>query len=1190
MKITARVLHLEDSPRDAELIQQKLESGGLACEIVLVDSKQGFESALAKDVYDVILCDYNLPDYDGSSALALARERLPLVPVIILSGTLGEEEAVECLKQGATDYVLKHRLERLAPAVKRALQEAEEHRKRREAEELLRSSEARYRALFNGSADGILIADLETKMFKYANAALCRMLEYTEADLQTMTVLDIHPQAAVPSVVAEFGALARGEKALAMNIPCLRKGGSVVHADIKAVKITLDDRPCNVGFFRDITERKHAEEVVQRSERNYREIFNAANDAIFLHEAATGRILDVNDAMLRLYGYGAREEVLASHSDDLSANEPPYTQEEAQRAIRLAIEKGPRLFEWRARKKSGERFWVEVSLRSSEIGGEGCILAVVRDISERKQAEARLQCFARLGHLLSTISTQEQAARIIADAASDLLGWDACYLTLGSLADGRVTSLIHIDTINGQRVAVPLPEAASRPTPMFRRVLTEGAQLILRQHPEEAGPQLEPMGDLKRRSLSLMFVPIRQEGNPLGVFSVQSYQPRTYNASDLETLQALADHGAGTLERLRTEAALRESEERFRGVYENALMGLYRTTPDGRILLANPALVRMLGYRSFEELARQNLETQGFHPDYPRGTFKGAVEQDGILHGLESAWIRADGTTVFVRESAQAVRDEQGRILCYDGVVEDITERKRDEEKLRQQAALLDAANDAIYVRALDHTVTYWNSGATRLFGRSHAEALGRRITELGIADPEAFAAAHAALLERGDWSGELTRATETGRMLVVFCRWTLLRDEQDRPSQVLAINADITEQKLTQAKFLRAQRVESIGSLASGIAHDLNNILTPIIMCAPMLQLDETPEGRQEMARMIEASAHRAVGIVKQLLTFARGKEGQKTTLQVRHLVREMAKIACEVFPRSIQVEEGCASDLWPVLADATQLHQVVLNLCVNARDAMPSGGKLTLRAENVTLDELYVSMNQEARPGPYVRLQVADNGTGIPDGVRDRIFESFFTTKGEGQGTGLGLTTVQGIVRDHGGFITFTTAPGKGTLFEVHLPAVPEARPLVETAQSRMAIPRGQAELVLVVDDEPAVRDATRRTLERFGYAVLQAHDGIEALAQFTAHRAEVRAVVTDFMMPLMDGVTLCRILLAMSPHTPLIVASGGFIGNPGSEALRVFEELGIRHILPKPHTAEVLLRALGEVIQPSRTPAVP
>jgi CheY-like chemotaxis protein len=219
-------------------------------------------------------------------------------------------------------------------------------------------------------------------------------------------------------------------------------------------------------------------------------------------------------------------------------------------------------------------------------------------------------------------------------------------------------------------------------------------------------------------------------------------------------------------------------------------------------------------------------------------------------------------------------------------------------------------------------------------------------------------------------------------------------------------------------------------------------------------------------------------------------------------------------------------------------------------------------------------------------VRLQVTDTGTGIPDAARDRIFESFFTTKGEDQGTGLGLTTVQGIVRDHKGFITFTTAPGKGTTFVAHLPAVPEAQALAETAQSRAAIPRGQGEMVLVVDDEPAICETTRRTLEHHGYAVLQAHDGIEALAQCSAHQGAVRTVVTDFMMPLMDGVTLCRTLRVLSPQTPIIVSSGGLFGKPGEDALRTFEELGVRHILHKPHTAEVLLRALGEVLSPTRT----
>jgi two-component system, cell cycle sensor histidine kinase and response regulator CckA len=391
----------------------------------------------------------------------------------------------------------------------------------------------------------------------------------------------------------------------------------------------------------------------------------------------------------------------------------------------------------------------------------------------------------------------------------------------------------------------------------------------------------------------------------------------------------------------------------------------------------------------------------------------------------------------------------------------------------------------------------------------------------------------------------------------------------------------DITEQKLTQAKFLRAQRIESIGSLASGIAHDLNNILTPILMCTPLLLMENRPEGRRELAQTIEVSAQRAVGIVKQLLGFARGQEGRKQPIQIRHLIREMARMARETFPRSIRIEEICPPNLWLVSAEATQLHQVLLNLCVNARDAMPHGGTLRIRLANVTLDEHFVAMNKAATPGPFVRLQVEDTGTGIPEELRARIFESFFTTKGEGHGTGLGLTTVLGIVKDHQGFISFTSAVGKGTTFEIHLPAVPAAEMSAADGKSDEPVPRGRGELILVVDDEPLLCDTTRRTLESTGYRALPARNGIEALAIFSQHPGEVQAVITDFMMPLMDGVTLCRTLRVLSPTTPLIVSSGGLFDKGGAAALDAFRELGLRHILHKPHNADVLLRTVATVL---------
>jgi PAS domain S-box-containing protein len=504
---------------------------------------------------------------------------------------------------------------------------------------------------------------------------------------------------------------------------------------------------------------------------------------------------------------------------------------------------------------------------------------------------------------------------------------------------------------------------------------------------------------------------------------------------------------------------------------------------------------------------------------------------------------------------------------------------------LRKLACAVEQSSAIIVMTDRAGNIEYVNPKFTQVTGYAPAEVLGKnpRILQSGETPPEEYRHLWETILAGKGWEGEFHNKRKDGSLYWERASISPVRDASGAIAHFVGVKEDLTEKKLLESKFLRAQRLESIGSLASGIAHDLNNILAPILMSAQLMQIDEDPAIRLELAETIQTSAQRATGIVKQLLSFARGQEGKKQPVQVRHLLRDVTKMVHETFPRTIQVEEACATDLWLVRADATQLHQVFLNLCVNARDAMPDGGKLTLRAENVVLDEHYASTNPEAVPGPYAHIQVEDTGTGMTESVHAHIFESFFTTKGEGQGTGLGLTTVLGIVKSHRGFITCTTAPGQGTTFDIYLPATVEAQPTTEETGDCNARLRGRGELVLVVDDEQAVCDSMRRSLERNGYAVVEAHDGIEALAQFISRKDQLRAVVTDFMMPQMDGLTLCRSLRVLSPRTPVIVSSGGLFGAPGTDAVRAFEKLGVQHILHKPHNADVLLQALVLSLRP-------
>lgn len=514
----------------------------------------------------------------------------------------------------------------------------------------------------------------------------------------------------------------------------------------------------------------------------------------------------------------------------------------------------------------------------------------------------------------------------------------------------------------------------------------------------------------------------------------------------------------------------------------------------------------------------------------------------------------------------------------FEQVQTELGERKRSEEKIREQAALLDITTDAIFVQALDNQILFWNKGAERLYGWQAAEALTMSVNELldQDASPQ-LDDIEKTVTETGKWQGELNQVTKDGKEIIVESRCTLMRDEQGQPKSILVVNTDITQKKQLERQFLHVQRLESLGTLASGIAHDLNNMLTPILAVSQLLQLKlpNADEATQRLLKMQETTAKRGAALVKQMLSFARRTEGKQTKLQVRHLLLEIRQIAYQTFPKSIDVCMNIDSDLWSVCADATQLHQVLMNLAVNARDAMVNGGTLSIAAENLVIDENYTQMNLDAQVGPYVVITISDTGTGIPRALLDRIFEPFFTTKELGKGTGLGLSTVHGIIKKHGGFINVCSEVGRGTQFKVYLPAVQQT----ETQQAvEVELPPGRGELILVVDDEVAIRDVTKAALETYGYKVLVANDGIEAIAQYVQHKKEISVVLMDMMMPSMDGLKTIPILKKLNPLVNIIAVSG----LASNERVGVAMDAGVKAFVAKPYTAQELLRTLHSVLR--------
>jgi PAS domain S-box-containing protein len=532
-------------------------------------------------------------------------------------------------------------------------------------------------------------------------------------------------------------------------------------------------------------------------------------------------------------------------------------------------------------------------------------------------------------------------------------------------------------------------------------------------------------------------------------------------------------------------------------------------------------------------------------------------------------------------ELEKRVRERTAELLATNESLQaEIAERMAKEKKIAEQAALLDHARDAIVVQGLDDRIIYWNRSAERIYGWTVGEVFGRNIGALLYGDDRSqFEKAKQSLYEKGEWSGELRQRTRDGRERIVDSSWTLVHDDEDRPQSIFVINTDITEKKKLELQYLHAQRLESIGTLASGIAHDLNNVLSPIMLSIQLLQLRVTDEDSQRLLSILQANSERGAEMIKQVLSFARGVQGERMPLQLSHLVSEMVKTLRSTFPKSIEIQISLADDLPPVSGDATQLHQVLMNLCVNARDAMPYGGKLMIEAKQIQIDQTFAKMHIEAKPGRYVAFIVRDTGVGVPPEIIEKIFEPFFTTKETGRGTGLGLSTVIGIVKNHGGFVNVYSEVGKGTRFEVYLPSVDTGQ-FRRGDESPAEIPLGNGELILVVDDEAAIREIARQTLESSGYRVLTADDGAEAVALYAEHRDEIKAVLTDTMMPYMDGPTTICALQKLDPHVKIITTSG--LDANGN----VIEKAGpgVAAFLAKPYTAEKLLSVLARVLNAS------
>lgn len=902
-------------------------------------------------------------------------------------------------------------------------------------------------------------------------------------------------------------------------------------------------RTASLSQLNDLLRREARErEVAEERSRYLAAIVMCSDDAI-IGKDLDARIVSWNRGAERIYGYTS-EEVVGRSIEMLAP--PDCAGEVAVLMERLREEGHVRDIETLRCRKDGSLFPVRLTI-SPVFDAEGRLVGastIAHDISAEKAAQAELN--RAMEYLRESKELYQKLILASPDAISvaDLNG----RITLVSPKAGELFEVAPLEAAVGRSIFEWVaPEEHARAGALFRSLVDTGGQ-----------NQSE-------------FVLLR--GN--GVRFEAEVHVAAFHAAD--------GAAKGIIIITRDISERRRAEQRLRMLsraVDQSTASIVITDLAGRIEYVNAAFTTNTGYEPQEVLGQNPrvLKSGSMPAEHYQNLWRTILE--GREWRGEFLNRKKSGEVYWENASISPIRDAHGIITHFLAIKEDVTARRQDQERIREQAAWLDQTQDAIVVLGLDGDLRYANRSAAGIFGLEPA-GCGRLETarRLFPDQPEQFGEVFRITKEIGHWLGELTVVTASGVRSVHLSRWTLIHSADRSPASVLVVNTDVSEKKRLEQQILRSQRLEGVGTLACGVAHDLNNILAPILLSAELLEPLATTDDDRQIIAMMTQGVRRGADIVRQLLAFGRGVEGERVTLSPQVLLEEMVKIIRETFPKSLALRTSIPWNLWPIRADPTQMHQVLLNLCVNARDAMPGGGQLILGAENLEVDEAFAEGNPEAKPGPYVAFFVMDNGVGIPTEHLERIFDPFFTTKEPGKGTGLGLSTVLGIVKGHGGFVRVKSRVGEGTRVRCYIPAAPASEPVPEEQAKGKAIDerRGHGELILVVDDETSVREVARRTLEAHGYRVVTAADGAEALQVYSKSSEPFGAVITDMVMPVMEGAVLIRALMRLSPGLPIIAMSG----LPELEADAVQAGAVSGAWLRKPFDAVALVRLLDRAL---------
>jgi two-component system cell cycle sensor histidine kinase/response regulator CckA len=1041
------------------------------------------------------------------------------------------------------------------------------------SDQALKESEERIRKLTESSFEGIAIH--ENGIILEINEALSHMFGYEIPELIGKNALDL--------VAPEFKESLLKHTQSNFEKPYdgvgIKKDGSRIYLEVLGKNIAYKGHTARAVAIRDVSERKRAEEAFEAQRVFLRKIIDLDPNFIFAKDRQ-GTFTLVNQAVAKAYGTSV-ENLIGKTDADFNPN-----REEVeffrQKDLEVIDSLQPRFMpEERITDSTGNVRWLQ-TVKIPIIAADGKanqVLGVSSDITLRKRIEVLQNAVYQVAQAAEQATSLDGLFNSVHEIVSSVMPAQNFYISLYDREKDLLSFPYFVDELD------PAPSALKPGKTLTGYVLRTGKSLLCDEATDRSLREKGEVEIVGASSAIWLGVPLIAENKTIGVMTVQHYtNPHAYGEREQQMLEYVSSQVAKAIAHTQAQAALRESEERYRMLVESSPDAVVIHV-DGKIVFVNEAAVQLGGAQSSDQIVGRPL-LDFVHPEY-RDMVNERIRQatmDGKgLPLIEEKFVRVDGITIDVEVSSIPFT-YQGRIGAQ-VVIRDITERKRAEEALRQSEeryrSLVYSARDAIFTLSPEGSITSLNPAFETITGWKCEEWIGRSFTSIVHPDDQLLAVQNFKRMMQGDMAPVHELRIRTKKETYVSGEFTITPQRlRDRVVGMIGIARDITERKKLEENLRQAQKMESLGTLAGGIAHDFNNILAIILGHASLHKKQEsTPEKFSQSIEAIVTATNRGAGLVRQLLTFARKTDTLVEPIVLNETIQDLLKLLHETFPKTVLIETDLAPDLPPISGDSTQINQVLINLCVNARDAMPAGGKLTISTKMVSGSSVRHRF-ADASAQTYEQIVVTDTGFGMDESTRSRIFEPFFTTKERGKGVGLGLAVVFGIISSHNGFIYVDSSRGKGTSFHLVFP-VPE-RPIgdVLLQEGDLAEVRGGNETILLVEDEDLLRDAAKEILVSSGYTVLTAGDGEQATQMYSQHKKDIALVLSDYGLPKLQGDEFFKNVKEMNPKVKAIFASGYLEPQMKSQLLNA----GVKDFIQKPYIPAEILKKIRETLDRS------